>query len=64
MREIVECEECYVLYIGVIEGVFHPISTYVGECYFWLARFYYEINAYKKSEACYLKVISIEREVG
>ena len=46
MNENNECEECYSYYVAIVEAVFGDNTLQVGECYFWLAQFYFENHQY------------------
>ena len=63
MGEFNLCEECYSLYIALVESIEGNNSLKAAQCYFWLAPFYAEENVMNKVKICYLKTKEIYQHV-
>lgn len=54
--ELSHCEQCYSLYVAVVESIEGNNSLQAAQCYFWLGQFYSEEPyCIDKCKACYLK---------
>jgi len=54
--ELTQCEQCYSLYVAIVESVEGSNSLQAAQCYFWLAQFYAEEPyCIDKVKVCFLK---------
>ena len=57
------CEQCYSIYVALVESIEGNNSLKAGQCYFWLAQYYAEEHAINKAKICYLKTKEIYEHV-
>lgn len=56
LGEFSQCEQCYSLYIAIVESTEGNNSLQAAQCYFWLAQFYAdEPYCIEKVKACFIK---------
>lgn len=61
-EEFQECENTYIDYVKMIEKFYNKDSTETGNAYLMMALFYFEQSNYKKSLACFMKVIFVRKK--
>ena len=60
LGQFAECEQCYSLYVAIVESIEGKNSLKVAQCYFWLAQFYAdEPFCIDKVKMCFLKTKEI-----
>ena len=57
------CEQCYSIYVALVESIEGNNSLKAGQCYFWLAQYYSEEHAMNKAKICYLKTKEIYQHI-
>ena len=62
LGEFTSCEQCYSLYIAIIEVIEGNNSVEVAHCYFWLGQFYSEdqISSFKEDQTVMSKPNTVD----